>query len=322
MAEVKVIDAQDLDFAAFVTLQREAYSQIIAQTGTGYLFTESYYRWKYAPPSGRARIALVLDGPAVAANSMFPLTLRAGSATIAGWQSCDTATHPKARGKGYFMKCLGALRNSLEGEYIFFGFPNHNSMPGFIKFGWRHHSDVHTQVRVLPGRRTDAFRLVERINAFGSAHDEFATDVGSTGNTMVDRSSAYMNWRYFRHPLHEYESYAWVEGGRQLGLIVLRIVVVKNRRSAVAMELLSLTSRVERGLLRFAAAWARSKRVHLAMILNNTTSVGIGLSCGYVPVPMWALPKRQVLMGAAAGPTADHAWNETWTVQIGDWDGF
>lgn len=323
MADIRVVGADELDLAAFVALMREAYAEIIKETGTGYLFTDAYYRWKYAPPAGRARIALVVDaGEPVAANSMYPLAIRSRTATVAGWQSCDTATHPRARGKGYFMKCLAALRDSLKDETVFFGFPNKNSTPGFLKFGWTHHSDVRTRVRLLPGRRMEAFRRVERVSSFGASHDPFAAALAEQAGAALDRSAAYLNWRYFQHPLHQYEAFAWMEDGRQLGLVVLRVVTVKERRFAVAMELLALEGRVERGLLRFAKAWAKSKGVGIAMVLNTTTGAGRALLCGYVPVPMWALPKRQVLMGAASGAAAERMWREPWRVQIGDWDGF
>lgn len=323
MADIKVIGAEDLEFSSFVKLQQEAYAEIIARTGTGYLFTESYYRWKYAPPSGRARIALVVvEGTPVAANSMYPLRIRSGATTLAGWQSCDTATHPAARGKGYFMKCLAALRETLPQESIFFGFPNRNSMPGFLKFGWRHHSDVRTRVRFLPGRRTTGFRSIERISGWGGGHEEFAAALAQAGGAMLDRDSSYLTWRYLQHPLHQYEAFAWTEGGRQRGMIVLRVVTVKERRLAVAMEVLALAPSIQRDLLRFAAAWAREKGVGYSLVLNNTTGAGAALACGYVPVPGWALPKRQVLMGAAAGPAAEQVWQGSWSVQIGDWDGF
>jgi len=323
MPEVKVVGPEELDFKALVQLQRDAFADLIARTGVGYLFDEANYRWKYRPPAGGARIALVVDaGEIVAANAMYPLQIRRGTTTVSGWQSCDTATHPKARGKGYFMKCLDALRATLGSETIFFGFPNRNSMPGFLKFGWRHHSDLRTRVRILPGRRMSSFPHVERIAAFGAAHQEIVPSDGDGRGALVDRSAAYLDWRYLRHPLHQYESFAWTEGGRPAGLAVLRVVTLNGRRIAVVMELLARTPETERGLLRFAAAWARDKEVRTALVLNNTTGALRGLRCGYLPVPTWALPKRQVLMGAASGPTAERIWQGPWSVQIGDWDGF
>jgi hypothetical protein len=322
MPDVKVIGPAELDFSAFVDLQREAFAEIIAETGTGYLFDEANYRWKYEPPAGPARIALVVDdGELVAANSMYPLTVRSGTATVAGWQSCDTATHPKARGKGYFMKCLGALRENLPEDSIFFGFPNANSTPGFVKFGWTQHSDIPARVRALPAGRMSSFAHVDRISSFEDDHEEFAATL-TNGRAMLDRSAAYLGWRYMRHPLHSYESFAWTSGGRLSGLVVLRVVTIGERRIAVAMELLAQDSRVERALLRVTAAWAHEKRARYALVLNTTTGYARALSCGYLTVPARLLPKRQVLMGAATGKTAERTWQRPWNVQIGDWDGF
>jgi GNAT superfamily N-acetyltransferase len=322
MVDVKVVGPAELDFQALVALQRAAFAEVIEKTGAGYLFDVANYRWKYSPPAGGARIALVLDGgEIVAANSMYPLTIRCGKDTVAGWQSCDTATHPKARGKGYFLKCLTALRETLQGETIFFGFPNDNSMPGFIKFGWRHHSDLRARVRVLPGRSPERFRHVARITSYRPSYDEFAAAVAVQSGAHLDRSSGYMDWRYLRHPLHRYESFTWTEDGRLLGLIVLRDVTVNQRSHAVVMELMALDPKVGRGLLRYAAAWASSKGISITLAINNTLGAS-SLLCGYLPVPMWAMPKRQVLMGAASGAAAERLWQRPWSVQIGDWDGF
>src|SRR5437868_653893 len=106
---VIVVTPQDLDFDAIVNHQQLAFSEIIEKTGTRYLFNEAYYRWKYAPPAGNALIAISYDELGmVATNAMYPLDILAGNKKIRGWQSCDTATHPRGRNKGQFMKCIGA----------------------------------------------------------------------------------------------------------------------------------------------------------------------------------------------------------------------
>jgi hypothetical protein len=321
--EVEVLTPEQLDFAALVALEHAAFAEIIARTGTGDQFTEPYYRWKYNPPEGGARIALLHEnGELLAANSMYPLRVCAGDGAVRAWQSCDTATHPKGRGRGYFLRCLAALREHLAPGEIFFGFPNKNSTPGFIKFGWVHGADVRTLVRIWPGWHLQRAKRVEPIKVFGPEQDAFAAALGGRGGPLLDRRAAYMNWRYFQHPLNRYECFAWRESGRQLGLLVMRRVELFGRVIAVAMELLALESRVEGALLAAAAAWARGQGIAYAMVLNNTTLPARALLGGYAPVPMWMLPKRQVLMGAANGAEAERIWRLDWRVQIGDWDGF
>lgn len=324
MAGIRVVGPEELDFGPFVNLQQKAYAEIVGATGTGYLLTEPYYRWKYAPPAGSAKIALVEDETGlIAANSMYPLNILSGGDRILGWQSCDTATDPRGRGKGYFMKCLHALKAELSIEDLFFGFPNRNSAPGFLKFGWVQHGDVRTWLRVLPARKSAAFRAIDSIDHFTAAQNNFFEEFAKQGGALLERNSTYMNWRYKQHPLHRYEAFSWSVAGEMLGIIVLRRAKISGHELAIVMEALAVSPQAERGMLDFAASWAKERRATYTLVLNNTIRITNGIFSGYVPVPMWALPKRQVLMGAPeTGARARAAWSMPWRIQIGDWDGF
>jgi len=319
-----VMSPKNLDFGELVKLQQEAFSEIIEKTGTSYLFSEDYYRWKYSPPAGDARIALLRDSAGlVAANSMYPLDILANGEKIRGWQSCDTATLLRGRGKGYFMKCIGALKDELESEDLFFGYPNRNSLPGLVKLGWSHHSDIRTWIRILPGGKTAGHHFIEKLEKFTAEQDIFSCELAARSKgAMLDRNSIYMNWRYKMHPLHEYEAYGWREGVRLLGVLVLRRAKISGKELAIVMETLALEPHVARGMLRFAAGWGRERGANYTLALNNTVKMMTGFLSAYIPVPMWVLPKRQVLMGAASGPSAKAIWNMPWHIQIGDWDVF
>ncbi|MFT4059631.1 MAG: GNAT family N-acetyltransferase [Legionella sp.] len=312
-----------LDFDAIEQLQQFAFSKIIEKTGTGYLFTAPYYRWKYSAPAGNAKIALLHDKEGlVAVNAMYPLNLLANGEWIQGWQSCDTATHPRGRRKSYFVQCIKALSNEIGEEAIFFGYPNHTSKPGLERCGWSHHSDVRTWFRVLPGRKITGFHFIEQIENFMSEQDAFSRQLAAEGGVTLDRSSAYMNWRYKQHPFHHYEIYGWRENGCLLGLIVLRQARILGKELAIVMETLALYPYVEKKMLLFAAAWGRERKVTHTLLLNNTTRLTAGILSGYVPIFKWALPKRQILMGTASGIRAKQVWDMPWRIQIGDWDGF
>jgi hypothetical protein len=223
---------------------------------------------------------------------------------------------------GYFMKCISTLKAGLGQDEIFFGFPNRNSLQGFIKSGWTHHSDVRTWVRILPRCKTVRFSAIEPIEQFSAEQDAFSSEYTALGGAILDRGSAYMNWRYKQHPLHQYEIFGWRETGRLTGVVVLRRAKIAGMELAIVMETLAMSPRAERGLLTFAAGWARERHATYTLALNNTTHITNGIMSGYVPIPMWALPKRQVLVGVACGVRSQFVWNMPWRIQIGDWDGF
>lgn len=323
MTKIDIFDSSELDFDSFVRLQAESFADIINKAGVGYLFTDSFYRWKYFPPSGNAKIAIVKDEAGlVAANSMYPVDLLIGKNRMRGWQSCDTATLPRGRGKGYFMQCIAALKRMIGEEEVFFGFPNHNSMRGFERLGWSKHSDIRTWLRVLPSFQADKLEAIAEVELFTTEFDIFAESLARQGGVTIARDAAYMNWRYKRHPLHQYKSYQWLQDGQLLGVLVMRRMRISGKELAVVMEVLALSGTVERGLLAFAAAWGRQHRAAYTLVINNTTGLLNAALTGYLPVPMCLLPKRQQLMGAAGGISSLPVWNEPWHVQIGDWDGF
>jgi Acetyltransferase (GNAT) domain len=76
----------------------------------------------------------------IAFYAVIPCYIYAQGDHILAAQSADTMTHPDFRNRGLFVK-LANLTFQLcctEGIRIIFGFPNQNSLPGFIgKLGWQ-----------------------------------------------------------------------------------------------------------------------------------------------------------------------------------------
>src|SRR4051812_11835714 len=73
----------------------------------------------------------------VAFYGVIPTLVWYNGKTILAAQSADTMTHPEYRNMGLF-KQLANLTYALcrqEGIRFVFGFPNQNSLPGFIKLG-------------------------------------------------------------------------------------------------------------------------------------------------------------------------------------------
>jgi hypothetical protein len=324
MLQISVLSPDQVDFNEILMLQKEAFKEIMARNAMESVQTAELYRWKYNPPAGAAKIAVVRDGnKLVAMNSMFPLILKNGEEKIRIWQSCDTATAPEARGKGLFIQCLKALRNELQRDEIFFGFPNHNSAPGFVKFGWKDRGTLLTSVRFIPAWVGSSQSSIKQVLRFDSSQDEFAERWSKLGGPAIYRDAAYMNWRYFQHPDVRYFCFRSVgRDGVQLGHLVLREIFVKNRRALIIMENLALDSKTEAAQRKFAIVKASEMGIRYVLMMNNRISALSALSSMYIPIPERFLPKRQVLMGAGNSDRASQAFDMDWRVEIGDWDGF
>jgi len=75
----------------------------------------------------------------VAFYGVIPCFMICNSETILSAQSADTMTHPEHRNKGLFVELAGHTFELCvqTGIKLLFGFPNQNSLPGFInKLGW------------------------------------------------------------------------------------------------------------------------------------------------------------------------------------------
>ena len=88
----------------------------------------------------------------IAFYAVIPCFIKAGNEVILVAQSADTMTHPAHRNKGLFVElALTTFQLCRElGIRLLFGFPNQNSLPGFVnKLGWQtaHYLDcfiIHT----------------------------------------------------------------------------------------------------------------------------------------------------------------------------------
>ena len=63
MIESVLLDADALDYGAFVRLQKEAFEALLAkQKASDAFMTPEYFEWKFRPPARSGRIAVVRDG--------------------------------------------------------------------------------------------------------------------------------------------------------------------------------------------------------------------------------------------------------------------
>ncbi|HEY3998536.1 MAG TPA: hypothetical protein VGO93_06705 [Candidatus Xenobia bacterium] len=316
--KLEVVTAASVDYDEIVRLQREAFFGVASQEQLDANQTPQYYKWKYTMAGGEARVAQVRDagGMLVAMNSMFPLALTDGTRTVRGWQSCDTSTHPKARGQGWFVKCLQALKATLSDGDIFFGFPNRNSTTGFVKSGCQRLSILSMFAGIIPTFRPRPF--VERIERYGPEQDALARRLPG-GRMMIARTAAYLNDRYHSPQKSLYTSFVYQGQGGPEGFLVVRPLLMYRMRFGLVMECMATSLDIERELHLHAGSWCRQEGIIFALTLNNVSDRGALMSRGLFPVPQRITPRPVVLMAEVmgAGPLPSQ-----WASHVGDWDVF
>lgn len=325
MISSELVDPDDIDYEEYSSLQRSAFAEILenAKVANEYL-NENYFKWKYHTPAGKAVVAIVKDGDKIlASNAMFPLFIKYKNSVFRGWQSCDTATLPSMRGKGYFKNCIQLLSNYVEPNELFFGFPNNNSIHGFKKIGWVSKGIITTWVNPVSLFACDLSRNINQLFCFDELHNSFLKNTGEDDYISIIKDSKYLNWRYVQNPVYQYNIFVFHDRGEAQGYIIVRTADVLDHKIVIVMELCTLTPKIGIILLRHIAQWAKRLSRKIVVLLDNTLSLKIAFQTGFLPVWSKLLQKKQVLM---YDPIFEVQMKEIrmgkWHVQMGDWDGF
>lgn len=200
---------------------------------------ETYDRWRYlASPFGPAPGTLaVADGRAVGFYTLWPTPLRIGSAAVAGAQSMDTMTHPDFRGQGVFVALARACFELAHerGIRLLYGFPNGESFPGFVRrLEWTHAGDIPHWIRPIRPSRfprlpaplgllADAAALLWPTGRKGDYDvgsgpadpprlSSLAEESDAAGLCRVDRTAAWLAWRYASEAARGYE---WITAAQE-----------------------------------------------------------------------------------------------------------
>lgn len=314
---IDIVCAEAIDFDELVWLQRDSFEGSAWSTLLDAVQTADYYHWKYFPACGTAKVAQIrnADGELTAMTAMAPTVLRLGDTIIRGWQACDFASRPTARGKGWL--CLQALTELIQKGEIFFGYPNADSAPVVSKLGWRTIDTLNIFIGVVPSLFTRAG--VRQVDQFGPSQDDLARRLADCGRVMIERSSAYMNVRYCspRRPL--YTCFICEDDGACEGFIVARQLEMLGLRVCMIMDCLATSAASERRLLHACSSWAWAQGIFVIVVLSNLwRRIGL-MRCGLFPFPQQLSPRPLVLMRAAKGSTA---LEQKWIANVGDWDVF
>jgi glycosyltransferase involved in cell wall biosynthesis/GNAT superfamily N-acetyltransferase len=227
------------------------------------------FEWKHdRNPLGPSPMWVALDGDRVVALRVFMRwQFRRGDETLRAVRAVDTATDPDYHGRGLFtaltMHGLDALRD--DGVDFVFNTPNAQSLPGYLKMGWREIGNVPAAVR-LRGPRSLASSARARVPAElwslpldigvpfadwlegNPSESEEAAPAHEPREIATDRSKRFYSWRYGT-PLLGYravpgECGTLVVRGRQRGdareMVVADFIGVTNEEAdATAVQTLS-----------------------------------------------------------------------------------
>ncbi|MFE1317505.1 GNAT family N-acetyltransferase [Kitasatospora phosalacinea] len=312
----------------------------------------AFFDWKHREnPFGSSPglVAVAADGRVAGVRLFLRWQWRDGTGrTVRAVRPVDTATHPDFRGRGIFRRLTTDLLEQVSGEAeLVFNTPNGNSLPGYLRMGWRELGRVPVALRVarpVSFARGARAALARRPGPSGpprcelpSAAEWLADPDARRAARLAEllaereradaadprlhtvRTAAYLAWRYGAAPGLDYRVVTAERGGELVGLAFGR----PRRRGPLAeFTLAELIVRpgdraAAAQLLRVAAA---SGCDHAATHLSpGTEAAAAGLRAGCVRAP------RTGMVLAARTPTGPLPAGRTladWRFSLGDLEVF
>nr|WP_255519056.1 GNAT family N-acetyltransferase [Kitasatospora sp. SID7827] len=307
-----------------------------------------FFDWKHrANPFGSSPgLVAVADGGRVVGVRLFlRWEWRDGAGrTVRAVRPVDTATHPDFRGRGIFRRLTTELLEQVSGDTeLVFNTPNGNSLPGYLKMGWRELGRVPVALRVarpVSFARGARAALTRRPGPSGpprcelpSAADWLAGPDPRLAGLLAERARAdaadprlhtvrtagYLAWRYGAAPGLDYRVATVERGGELVGVAFGR----PRRRGPLAeftlAELIVRPGDRETAgrLLRAAAAsGCDHAATHLA---PGTEAAAAGLRAGCLRAPRTGMV---LAARTPAGPLPAGRALADWRFSLGDLEVF
>lgn len=246
---------------AILRLFRECYSSELAR---------EFWLWRFAnAPAGQGIIELAWDGDQPSGHyAATPVALSLSGTERGSALSGTTMTHPDYRGLGLFpalaKRAYDRMRDA--GMVAVWGFPNVNSHRGFIQdLGWIDLAEIPT-FRLANESATRVPKCEAQVIDVAAADvrwDSLWASVAGRFAVATQRSSAYLNWRFFRNPSERYTMTAVESSGAIDGYAVFKqyrseyqIVDVLARQPEIAVQLvLDVVDRARRAQMQAVALW-------------------------------------------------------------------
>ncbi|WP_028892762.1 GNAT family N-acetyltransferase [Tenacibaculum sp. 47A_GOM-205m] len=230
---------------------------------------EEKVKWQFLEsPINERYVDIALDkknNQVAAIYAIFPIAFILDSKIVTASQSLDTMTDKDYRGKGLFVNLAKdvydkASQNNIQFVY---GFPNGNSIHGFIrKLNWINLDPVPFLIKPLKTKyftkRISFLSWLPNINLSKVKNKLVIKDISIIENNLfpnevnkiwyefsksfkvaLNRDKEYLDWRYLKKPLENYRIiHAYTKENEYLGFVVFAIKEKHGGKIGYVMELI------------------------------------------------------------------------------------
>jgi GNAT superfamily N-acetyltransferase len=219
------------------------------------------FRWKhFENPFGPSYMLVAeQDGRIVGLRAFMRWRFRSREGSVRAVRAVDTATHPDHRGRGIFSRLTSEAVAGISGDSeLIFNTPNEQSLPGYLKMGWRPVGTVPVSIRVRrpwrflagvasvgspeagssPRPSIEAEHALEALSDPALATLLDAADMDADGRLRTPRDATYLRWRYGLAPMLDYRAVRLHQGDALAGLAMFRVHPRGRLQEGVVCELI------------------------------------------------------------------------------------
>lgn len=245
---------------------------------------EENIRWQFLIRSDyKQYVDIAFDSTAnktAAIYAVAPVPFKIGARKVIGTQSLDTITDVDYRGQGLFINLAKNVykKSAEDGVSLVYGFPNGNSIHGFVKkLDWTVLDPVPFLIKPLrssyftkkikplkwmPNIGLSFSKLVNKKKFILVEERSFPEEVNELWQNFsknilvaIDRNKDYLNWRYIQKPNEDYKIvHCYDKNKNYKGLIVFTVKEKHDGKIGYIMELIYDLNSKETGelLLKYA----------------------------------------------------------------------
>jgi len=328
-----------------------------------FFFTREFLKWEYEDnPAGSVNMWLAgIENKIAGAYSVIPIRFLIQGQPIQGALSINTLTNKAHRGKKIFTTLAEITYQNghiSRGIKLILGFPNQNSLPGFVKhlkfyvIGYLHllifidkpGNILKKKFKIFPAfiinklgkiffrkKKCTAQKKIriENTSLFDDRFDEFWERNKDFKENMIVRDAEYLNWRYINHPAHMYKIYTAVDDkNKVIGYIVCRTGDVQGIKVGYIGDILTEKKNFEVAdlLIKKAVDFLSSSDAELfgALMFNHIPYYQEFKNNGFIKCPKIIEPQPFPVIIRLMDPLKNKGLvdKEKWYLTMGDYDVF
>lgn len=253
--------------------------------------------------------------------AVLPSKMNIYDKTYTSGLSMTTMTSPEYKKQGIFVKLANALYEENYNKLpVIYGFPNNNSLHGFIKhLGWNHILDIEmyscytfkSELKSLDKNIKSTEMLDDRVNVL---FDKFSK-VFKEYKIMIKRDKEYLHWRYDLNPYNKYYYLVYEKDKEYLGYCIYKIFEDGDKKVCDLVDIIAVNNGIYEKLLkslidlmacnkiRKINSWFINKdKLDIGKNLgfnrtNLITHLGFKLNCDFIKLDDMDVDKWYITMG-------------------------